>query len=66
MRFLVAPNLPAGDLLSLDFIRNAGPITRARMLDILFVADRPLSRVRFGGGEWMQKLAYIASKGATK
>ena len=60
------PNLPPGDRLSLDFIRDPGPITRQRMLDILFVADSPLSRVRFGGAEWVEKVGYIASRGAKK
>ncbi|HEX9990218.1 MAG TPA: hypothetical protein VGE45_17300 [Chloroflexia bacterium] len=43
-----APDLPPGDKYSIDFIRDPGPPTRQAMLDILFAADSPVYRVKFG------------------
>jgi hypothetical protein len=45
-------NLPRGDTCSLDFIRTPSAKTEAEMLRILFAEGSPISRVRFGDGEW--------------
>jgi hypothetical protein len=45
-------NLPPGDKLSIDFVRDPGPVTVQRMLDILFAPGSPFFRVRFGEGTW--------------
>jgi hypothetical protein len=50
-------NLPQGDKLSLDFIRDPGAVTRRRMLQILLATDSPVYRVRFGGGTWIDRSA---------
>lgn len=43
------PNLPPGDLLSIHFVRDPGPITRRAMLDILLRSPgSPVNRVKFG------------------
>jgi hypothetical protein len=47
-------NIPSGDKVSLDFIRDPGPGTRQRMLDILHAPGSPVYRVRFGEGPWME------------
>lgn len=43
-----ATNLPPGDKISIDFIRDPGPVTRNRMLTTLFAPGSPIYRVRFG------------------
>jgi hypothetical protein len=41
-----------GDKLSLDFIRDPGPDTRAEKLKVPCPEGSPVSRVRFGEGKW--------------
>jgi len=48
-------NLPVGDKISLDFIRDPGATTRRRMLELVFAEGSPVYRVRFGGGPWLEK-----------
>ncbi len=43
-----AGNLPAGDKYSIEFVRDPGPVTRQRMLEVLFGPGSPIYRVKFG------------------
>jgi hypothetical protein len=45
-------NLPPGDKLSLEFIREPDPATKKVMLQVLFGPGSPVYRVRFGGRGW--------------
>jgi hypothetical protein len=49
-----ALNVPTGDKMSLDCVRDPGPVTRQRMLDILQAPGSPVYRVRFGTGNWIE------------
>ena len=51
-KFGEALSLPEGARYSLDFIRDPGVATAARMLDILFDKASPIYRVKFGDGPW--------------
>jgi hypothetical protein len=48
-------NLPEGDRLSIEFIREPNAATKKVMLQVLFGADSPIFRVRFGGGPWLTR-----------
>jgi len=50
-------NLPVGDKISIEFVRNVDPATKKAMLDVLFSPESPVYRVRFGGGEWIPRSA---------
>jgi hypothetical protein len=45
-------NLPQGDKLSIEFIREPDPATKKAMLQVLFGPGSPVYRVRFGGRGW--------------
>jgi hypothetical protein len=47
-----AENLPLGARYALWFIRDPGPAGRAAMMAELSVAGSPVTRVRFGSGQW--------------
>lgn len=42
------PNLPRGDRMSIDFVRDPGAVTRRAMLAILLGPGSPYTRVKFG------------------
>lgn len=48
-------NLPEGDKLSIEFIREPNAATKKAMLQVLFGPDSPIFRVRFGGGPWLTR-----------